>query len=151
MADLDLAGQKERRYVRQLDLIGVDNAVKSRSVSAFFRASSERLEWTERSEVLPDELGRYDRELTERWDVEFGVMCAELQRSQDEGEHQWCCQKHFHAIECLEIPIRDGWLHKYLTTGSYHMLADKLVVGWHPRYTELLGEESFGEQVEEDQ
>jgi hypothetical protein len=150
ISDFDFAGQKDRRYMRQLDLIGADSTTKLRSVSAFFRASSERAEWTERSEVLPDELSRYDQELTERWQVEFSAMCTELRHMRDDAEHQSCCQRLFHDIERLDIPIRQGWLHRYLTTGSYHILADNLAVGWHPRYTEMLGEEASGGHLTED-
>jgi hypothetical protein len=30
----------------------------------------------------------------------------------------------------------------YLTSGSYHRLADVLMVGWHPRFKELMSNES---------
>ena len=30
----------------------------------------------------------------------------------------------------------------YLTSGTYHRLADTVVVGWHPRFKELMSDET---------
>jgi hypothetical protein len=42
-----------------------------------------------------------------------------------------------------QIPIREKCIENFITRGSYHMLADRGAVGWHPDFIERL-EKIFG-------
>ncbi|HEX6799853.1 MAG TPA: ABC-three component system protein [Ktedonobacterales bacterium] len=122
---------EQKLFMRQLALIDASQRVRQRSVLAYFRASAERTEWGERGEILPDELLRYDQDLTERWETEFDCMCSGVPLNAAEQELRRRGLEHFYVIERLDVPIRSGWLYRYLTSGSYHILADRRRVGWH--------------------
>jgi hypothetical protein len=129
-----LVGQDTATYMRQLDLIGASDNVKRRSLSTYFRASSERNTWIDRGEIVPDHLRRYDDELIDRWRQRFDNMCDDMLTCTDETELRRAGLLHFRAIEEFNVPVQPDWLHQYLTRGSYHILADSLKVGWHPLY-----------------
>lgn len=44
------------------------------------------------------------------------------------------------AKTCPKIPFRREFKEDFLTRGSYHMLSDKLKLGWHPKFKENLDE-----------
>lgn len=132
--DSELAGQTNRIYVRQLELVGASPSTKHRSILAYFRAVRERNTWLYQGEILPDRLRQYDRELIERWESEFEAMCCRIMNWADLDELRQKGLGHFQEIERIEVPIQTGWIYRYLTWGSYHALADELKVGWHPAF-----------------
>lgn len=142
LTDDQFAGQEKKTYVQQLRLIQAPQQTSHRSILAFFRANAERTDWTERQEVLPDELSRYDRDLIDRWQPEFESMCEIAQTCISNEELSKKGLSHLREIERFDVPIRTGWRYKYLTLGSYHILADRLLVGWHPQYHALIMPES---------
>lgn len=138
LSNVDIAGQKERMYFRQLELIEASSRTIQRAIRAYFRATNERSTWIENGEVSPDKLQVFDQELVEHWRFEFDNMYDDIQDWNDEGSLRHRGQEHLRTIEHIHITIDSIGLYHYLTYGSYHALADELVVGWHPRYQDLL-------------
>lgn len=136
--EAEFLGQQSATYLRQLALIGATNPVKRRAVLNHFRANSERTRWVERLEILPERLREFDRELVERWEPAFEAICDGLTGEDDELALQRRGLEHFRSIEQTEVPIDPRWIHRYLTVGSYHRLADCLRVGWHPHFHDRL-------------
>jgi hypothetical protein len=133
-----LVGQADAIYVRQLGLVNASDAARLRSMQNYFRAGNERNTWVAQGEILPDRLTAYDRELVERWRPKFDNMRDDLAGSADIDALQRAGLAHFREIEDLAIPIQDGWYHRYLTSGTFHLLANALQVGWHPQYVARL-------------
>lgn len=138
LSNVDIAGQKERMYFRQLELIEASSRTIQRAIHAYFRAANERSTWIANGEVSPDKLQVFDQELVERWRFEFDNMSDDIQDWNDEKSLRRMGQEHLRTIERIHVTIDSIGLHHYLTYGSYHALADELFVGWHPRFQDLL-------------
>jgi hypothetical protein len=138
IAPRDVAGQMDEQYVKQLGLVRADDEVIVRSIEHFLHASNERNEWVSKGELLPDDLTAFDKDLTDRWKPLHDMMRLKLEQ-QSSADH--LCKAgllHFHEVETVHVPIRQGWAYIYLTTGSYHILANRTVVGWHPDFQRRL-------------
>lgn len=138
LSEAEYAGQAGSVFVRQLNLVAAGPETVRRAIRDYLRAVKERTTWIDRSEILPDRLGAYDRDLVERWEPMHEQCCEECRDADNDG---LCAAglRHYRAISLLDFPIDHRWRYRYLTTGSYHSLANMRHVGWHPKYKELLG------------
>jgi hypothetical protein len=85
--------------------------------------------------VFDGEIAKYEVTLIEEWQPRFQQMQEKLaagelspaaQRASGQEIYSW--------VEAeARFPFRSV-THRFLTVGSYHMLANDLRVGWHPDY-----------------
>ena len=84
------------------------------------------------------ELGRYERRLVEEWEIFFDQVADEIGEEAAEEACRQAAQRVCTWVEDADFPIRPRVAERGLTRGSFHMLADELKVGWHPRFQERL-------------
>ncbi|MEW1687389.1 ABC-three component system protein [Streptomyces sp. NPDC091265] len=140
---IDLSGESDlhtdKMFVQQMGLARIGSTRVRIAVREWLRASTQRDRWSNENLLLPGEIARYERRLTEEWEVRFEAMRDEL-GDQAAGEAMTAAAKALYrwVEQEARFPIRRGCEEPFITTGSFHMLADDLDVGWHPQYAARL-------------
>lgn len=121
---------KVKTYVRQLVIIEADDEQKIRAVTDFLRASVDRTQWGVKGLVHESSLDEFEEALLRTWDNHKRKTDIKLAGHPDiqKGHYLYLeCSSHQAMLEGLQVP-------PHFTPGSFHALADDLVIGWHPHY-----------------
>jgi hypothetical protein len=127
-------------YVRQLELINCDYDDKVRAVTDCLRASVDRTKWGTSGVVHADSLNEFEDNLKRTW-INTKKSASIVSLDCDDAQKGDClyreCSKYQARLEGLDVP-------NHFVPGSFHALADKLEVGWHPDYKNRLAEKDAG-------
>lgn len=131
----EIADYERRAFVRQLKAIGVGGNRIEYAKRDYYRAFTQRSKWVREHLVFDGEIARYEMTLIEEWQPRFQQM---RDRIGDGGmtdlEYRQAGQELYSWVEAdARFPFRTV-THRFLTVGSYHILANELRVGWHPDY-----------------
>lgn len=121
---------KLRTYVRQLDIIEADDEQKIGAVTDFLRASVDRTQWGAKGLVHESSFDEFEDAMLRTWGNHKRKTDIRLAGHPDvqKGRYLYLeCSSHQATLEGLQVPT-------HFTPGSFHALADDLVVGWHPHY-----------------
>ncbi len=127
-------------FSKQLDLINISPRLKSTAISNYQRAFNQRSKWLKDDLLNPQEEIDFDKRLIDEWQEKFDLLLDDTEDldATIQKEHG----KEFYVSNYVKqnsnIFIRNRFQENYLTRGSYHMLSDKLKVGWHPCFEDLL-------------
>jgi len=142
LADVDIESlpNNERIFCKQLELIAVGKRQLQVAVRDYYRAFSQRTNWVKDDLLYIDELERYEKRLADEWDHLFAAMQddAESQNSIGEKDKQTLGKALFRKIDDKDIRIREKCSEPFVMRGSYHMLANRLAIGWHLDFVERL-------------
>lgn len=134
----------DRAFVHQLRLIALANARIRECIYDHNRAFAQRSLWQRERLIGAGELRGYERALVEEWKRHF---LPETDEVDDDDDSSRCdrARKQLIRMSSSTLPrIRPGVDATYVASGSLHMLADNLEIGWHPewlaRMRELLGD-----------
>ena len=132
--------EDDRVFVEQLQLILLHHERIRQAVYDHNRAFLQRSRWQREQLLAIGELDIYDRRLLEEWKRVF----TPLEEPSDEAEisdddkrreaRQLYGRLQDRALPEIRSEIRSG----YVPLGSLHILADRLQIGWHPDWVELL-------------
>jgi hypothetical protein len=131
----DQAGElMPKLFVRQLEVIDAEFSDRLQAVSDYFRAAYDRTHWGETAEVHPSSFDEFDDNLERAWQ-NLKRRCGLQNKGLDEAElgrvlYSSCCD-HTAILEGQEVP-------NHFVPGTFHLLADKPSIGWHPRFEEML-------------
>lgn len=117
-------------FVRQMDLIELEFTERLEAVSHFFKASLDRTKWGESGEVHPSSLDELDGRLSQTWKnhKRKTFIQAADKADTDKGKLLFSeCMLHKDTLEGAETPL-------HFIPGCFHLLADDMKVGWHPKY-----------------
>jgi hypothetical protein len=101
----------------------------------YYRAFTQRSKWVREHLVFDGEIAKYELTLIEEWQPRFQQMRDKIgdREKTDEGFRQ-AGQELYSWVEAdARFPFRTV-SQRFLTVGSYHILANDLRVGWHPDY-----------------
>ncbi len=144
----ETVGLLERRaFVEQLKLIGLGPTGQKIAIVDYFRAREQRSRWTRDGLLRQNELTDYGRQLTEHWQRRRGVAEGRLGENMSEAELADIGMDVFSSTTGNAIPIREV-TEAYVSQGSYHMLSDDHIIGWHPHYVERLSPTAPGDDDE---
>ena len=133
----ELASFDEMRFVKQLQSVGIGGVRLEYAKRDFYRASAQRSRWVRESLLFDDEVGRFEHRLIEEWQPRFAQMCDSLNAGCDPAALGSSGQKLYGWVETeARFPIRSQTI-RFLTVGSYQILADDLRVGWHRDFESL--------------
>ena len=129
----------ERVFIRQLQLVQVAASRIRTAQEDHYRAFAQRSRWIRDNLLDLDEITKFETRLTEEWKVKFQIMHEGITGEADEpalaragkGLYDWTQE---HAPANAALFIRPQFPVSYMVRGSYHMLSDKLRIGWHPQY-----------------
>lgn len=126
----------KRPFVQQLRRIKIGTPRIELAIRDYYRAFEQRSRWTRQELLVDGELERYEEDLKEAWEPRFLTLldslpkpCApEMKISGGQKIFQW-------AEQDADFPLRTV-RERFLTHGSFQMLANRNVVGWHPDFKE---------------
>jgi len=129
IAELD-----KRPFVKQLRRIKIGAARVEYAIRDFYRASEQRSRWLRQDLLVDGELEKYEQELTEAWQPRFASMVDGLPEPCSPDAKVAGGQQLFKwAEQEASFPLRTV-RERFLTHGSYHILSNRNVVGWHPEF-----------------
>ncbi len=129
VADLD-----KRPFVQQLRKINIGPQRIEYAMRDYYRASEQRARWVREYLVVDGELSRYERELKEAWEPRFATMVDELSPDCDAKAKALAGASVYKWVEHEAVLPFRSVSQSFLTKGSYHILANQYIVGWHPDY-----------------
>ncbi|RXT51198.1 hypothetical protein B6S44_21580 [Bosea sp. Tri-44] len=131
----DIADYEGRPFVHQLKVVGVGGNRIEYAKRDYYRAFTQRSKWVREHLVFDGEIAKYELTLIEEWQPRFQQMCDKIvdKESTDTARRQ-AGQELYSWVEAdARFPFRTV-SQRFLTVGSYHILANELRVGWHPDY-----------------
>ncbi|MHB1058068.1 MAG: ABC-three component system protein [Rhodanobacter sp.] len=129
VADLD-----KRPFVEQLRKINIGPQRIEYAMRDYYRASEQRARWVREYLLVDGELSRYERELKEAWEPRFATMVDELPLECDAKAKAIAGASVYKWVEHEAVLPFRSVSQSFLTRGSYHILANQYIVGWHPDY-----------------
>jgi hypothetical protein len=128
VAELD-----KRPFVRQLRKIEIGGRRIEFAIRDYYRASEQRSRWAREDLLIDGELERYEQELTEAWEPRHAAIVEEAEDGSQEEKIVLGQSIFKWAEQDANFPLRTV-RERFLTHGSYHILANRYTVGWHPDY-----------------
>ena len=135
---VDMAAYQDAVFVHQARLVGVNDNRVLAAVRDYYRAFEQRSRWVRENLVLVGDLDKYERTLCEEWDLAFNRALDDLGQDAAEEERTRMARKVYEWVETACFPIRQNVDNPSITRGSLHMLANELIVGWHPDFMNRL-------------
>jgi hypothetical protein len=123
-------------FCKQVSVLKVGAQRLRNAQRDFLKASAQRSNGLRQSRIDPAELNTYDQTLEERWSTQFAISSDELPSSPTDDEKCKYGRAVLGWAETQQTPLR-GASAQFLTSGSYHGLADQLRLGWHPDFKAL--------------
>jgi hypothetical protein len=136
----DEVDEDDRVFVEQLQLILLHHKRIQQAVYDHNRAFLQRSQWQREQLLAIGELDAYDRRLIEEWRRVFLPLeePAADQVVSDEEKRKSARETYMRLQMCTLPEIRAGVQSGYIPLGSLHILSDRLQIGWHPDWIELL-------------
>ncbi|MGJ7574405.1 ABC-three component system protein [Variovorax sp. RB2P76] len=129
VADLD-----KRPFVAQLRRVNVGAQRIEWAIRDYYRASEQRSKWAREKLTLDGEVEQYEQDLIEAWQPRFAAMVDNLPTPCNEKIKAASGQKLYQwAEQDALLPLR-SLAQRFLTHGSFHILANRHAVGWHPEF-----------------
>lgn len=126
----------DRLFVKQVRALKVGTQRLQNVQKDYLRAGAQRSKWLRQLKLDPAELDTFDATLIDRWSTQSAILIDELATGAEDDEKCKVGRTLLGWAETQEVPIRNAKA-QFLTSGSYHALADSLKVGWHPDYKSL--------------
>ncbi len=146
----ELSDDDCRCFVRQLRLIDAAPSKVRRAQTEHFQALTQRSKWSREGLLAVKELPKFDRRLIGEWEIRYEAARLNSEHADEMCEikeatkvYRWVEEN---APSSAQLYVRQSFVEPYLIRGSYHMLADRRFVGWHPRYTTLLEEQTHSRE-----
>ncbi|MCA1190016.1 MULTISPECIES: ABC-three component system protein [unclassified Saccharopolyspora] len=132
--------EHDRVFVEQLKLIMLHHTRIRQAVYDHNRAFLQRSRWQREQLLAVGELDAYDRRLIEEWMRVFLPLEEQFGDDQpSEDVKRRDARQLYQRLQERSLPeIRSGVRSGYIPLGSLHLLADRLQIGWHPDWLDLL-------------
>jgi hypothetical protein len=126
---------QNRRYVKQLELIGSDYDSKLKAANDYLRASVNRSIWASKGLVHRSSFDEFEDLLVRAWSAKRDIVA--IQSSQHPPEVRG--RLVYSECSLVQANLEGRSVPPHFTPGCYHALADQLTVGWHSDFKRLLG------------
>jgi hypothetical protein len=138
-AAVDESGYQNRLFVQQLKLIDVKDRRIFIAIRDYFRAFEQRSRWIREELLQVGELDKYETRLIEEWEIRFEQLRDQIGDQTAENEKRRLAQELYYWLETGDLQqIRPQVNEPSMARGSYHILSDNQVVGWHPEFKQRL-------------
>lgn len=138
VTDISIGQEKGRPFVKQLHLITDDGTIVDNAIREFIRCNIEKLRLSQEGNIIDDDWIAFESTLLARWKKIYPRVMR-MHSSSEERDIGFIIltettESHREKLAGAETE------QVYLTSGTYHRMADRLHVGWHPRYETLMNE-----------
>lgn len=129
--------------VRQIMLIDGSQFWITEAKQERWRARGQRDSWLAEQLSVVERLEGFDKGLIREWRLRFEPIAPspamDQPAEQKKGQElfDWAFTHAWREVP----PIHPEWKTPYLVRGTYQELANRRIVGWHPRYSTLLDDE----------
>lgn len=132
----EISQEKGNPFVRQIHLISDEDSIVDNAIREFVRCNIEKHRLSAEGIITDNDWLDFESTLQLRWDKIRARIIRLTQQSKEEdiGYEIFSETTEDHREKLAGIETEQV----YLTAGTYHLLANLLQVGWHPRYKELL-------------
>jgi len=137
-AEVNSAVYEDRMFVKQVKLAGIGNRRILAAIRDYYRAFEQRSRWVREDLLLIGELDSYEQLLQEEWELQFDRVADEVGDDVAEDAKRSAAHEIYAWVEKSCYPIRPQVQHPSMTRGSFHILSDRLKVGWHPEFMHRL-------------
>ncbi len=127
---------EDETYVKQMRLIQLSDRAIKRGIQDFYRSNTQRSKWARENLLLDGDVTRFEAKLQDSWERKFEEECGEAQTADDDSKNAMG-RKVFHWASQQQIEFRNV-IETWITAGSFHGLADRVKVGWHPNFLDHL-------------
>lgn len=141
--DPELLGAKEYSaddeatiFVKQMRAVKLNEPTIRRGVQDFYRAAAQRSKWARENLLLDGEATKYDSGLRDRFGRRFDAEIENVDQDDELGSTRFG-RDMCHWASQQEVQFRNV-VETWITAGSFHGLSDRLEIGWHPDYLNLL-------------
>jgi hypothetical protein len=135
----DEVSADDRIFVAQLRLIALHSRRLRKCIYDHNRAFAQRANWQRERLLNIGELDRYDKELIEEWERFFLPVGEDDDEFMSEDDVKRVARERFQGLDTSDLPrIRRDVRAGFIANGSLHVLADRLTIGWHPKWLEHL-------------
>lgn len=121
-------------YVRQLEMILCNDEEKFQAVNDYLLSSVDRAIWSDKGLVHESSFDEFEDKLIRTWQNNQRASGIEAAHHTDVNKGKLLyskCSLYQATLEGLDVP-------PHFTPGSFHTLADKESIGWHPQYKSKL-------------
>lgn len=125
---------RDRTYIRQLDIVRCGNDDMVGAVNDYLRSVTHRTNWSENGDVIESSFREFECSLDRAWKSQKLAVDIEQKSHSDEDRGQLLYAK----CQLLKMPLQGMEVPEFFVPGSFHAMADRLRVGWHPRYHQVL-------------
>lgn len=136
--DATSAAHADSTFVRQLELVKAGKHRIAYAIRDYYRAFEQRSRWLRDDLVVGFDLHKYEKRLTEEWELVFEAMRDNLGAGAADEAKEFAARSVLTWAERAAIPIRASVTEPFVSRGSFHMLADDVRIGWHPEFRDRL-------------
>ncbi len=138
--DADVASliATRRTFIRQLEIIEVEQNDLLRAASDFMRASADLAKWAERGQIFEDDVEDWNADLVRR----HAAISGELRDTARNEPPEVRGRLTYRRCSLQQVSLQGREVPGHVTHGGFNGLADNMKLGWHPDYLTLM------EQVE---
>jgi len=129
--------------LEQLRLLRLKNNHLNIALQDYYRAYEQRSRWIRNDLLYVNELSIYERRLVDAWRDAYTWMVDDLEDSVlpiTEEDIIKAGKKLYKEVTGKDIRIRDKCQEPFVMKGSYHLLSNKLKVGWHKDFYDRLSD-----------
>jgi hypothetical protein len=136
VADDKIGQEKGSPFVKQLHLVTDDDGIVDNAIREFIRCNIEKSRLSAEGNVSDDEWKAFETALLSRWDK---IRARVIRMKKSEPEENIGFEIFTDTTEEHREKLAGSDTEQvYLTSGTYHRLADMIRIGWHPRFRELM-------------
>lgn len=125
-------------FVWQLELVKAGKRRIAAAIRDYYRAFEQRSRWIREDLIVGMDLHKYEKRLTEEWELVFEAMRDDLGNSAANDAQEKAARSVLAWAERATIPIRPSVTEPFVSRGSLHMLSDEGCIGWHPDFRNRL-------------
>lgn len=125
-------------FVRQLELIKAGKRRIDAAIRDYYRAFEQRSRWIREDLIAGMDLHKYEKHLTEEWELVFEAMRDDLGDFATNDAQEKAARSVLTWAERAAFPIRPSVTEPFVSRGSLHMLSDEVCIGWHPDFRNRL-------------
>lgn len=129
-------------FVKQLRAVKADEDVLRSAIIDFTRCNTERARLATEGELTRDDWTHYDESLQRHWQIKRRISLRSPQATPEETGHALYDELLLHEAKIAGDTVQD-----YLTSGTFHRLANDRTIGWHPEFTTLFPAAGDGNSV----
>ena len=138
VTDDNVGHERGRPFVKQLYLVTDDDTVVETCIREFIRCNIEKIRLSNEGNVTDEDWNTFERVLLSRWNkIRSRVIRMRTGTTEENIGFEIFTETTEDHRERLAGTDTEQ---VYLTSGTYHRLADMLSVGWHPHYETLMQE-----------